>query len=76
MGCKLRQLCMLLLLAASALQAQSITGTILGTVRDSSGAVVPGATVTLSHDDTGARLLVQTDATGEFLAASALLRLK
>ena len=37
----------LLLCAAPLLQAQSTFGTILGTVHDGSGAVIPGATVTL-----------------------------
>lgn len=41
--------------AASTLLAQSLTqGNILGTVTDPSGAVVPGATVTLKNDSTGA----------------------
>lgn len=46
----------LLCFAVLALQpapAQSILGTILGTVTDASGAVVPGVTVTLRNDATG-----------------------
>jgi Carboxypeptidase regulatory-like domain len=48
--------------------AQSVTGTILGTVKDSSGAVVPGATVNLVHMGTGASRSVVTNEQGEFTA--------
>jgi Carboxypeptidase regulatory-like domain len=47
------------LLAAAAV-AQTSTSRITGTVTDSSGAVVPGATVTAKNEDTG---LTQTQAT-------------
>src|SRR5437868_163544 len=42
-----------LMLFATALLAQDITGSIVGTVRDQSGAVVPKATVTITNTDTG-----------------------
>ena len=42
-------LTMSVLLAAPA-SAQVDTGTILGTVKDQSGAVLPGATVTITHE--------------------------
>ncbi len=44
--------------------AQEITGTIVGTVRDSAGAVVPGATVTIK-DSTKNGLVVRTITTNE-----------
>ena len=50
--------------------AQEITGTIVGTVRDSSGAVVPGATVTITDPSKG-DIVVRTLTTnddGEFSA--------
>ena len=40
----------------------SVTGSISGTVKDSSGAVVPGATVTALNTGTGISESVQTDA--------------
>ena len=43
----------LLALFATALMAQDITGSIVGTVKDQSGAVVPRATVTITNTDTG-----------------------
>ncbi|HEV2473362.1 MAG TPA: carboxypeptidase-like regulatory domain-containing protein, partial [Chthonomonadales bacterium] len=48
------------LLLCQDLSAQVDTGTILGTVRDSSGAVIPGAKVSLTNTGTG--LIVSTTA--------------
>ena len=48
---------------------QAITGDILGTVRDTSGAVVPGASVVLTQTATGVKLHATTDARGNFLFA-------
>src|SRR5262249_57327368 len=44
------------------LRAQAVSGTILGDVTDTSGAVVPGATVTLVNTGTGFTRSVVTDA--------------
>src|SRR5947208_7347290 len=55
------------LAAVLALYAQSITGTILGTVRDSSSAVVPGASVVLTNDETGVQTVVVSDERGDFV---------
>jgi hypothetical protein len=52
------------------LAAQAVTGTILGTVSDSTGAVLPGATVTLTHTGTGLVRTVTSDSAGEFTAPS------
>ena len=48
--------------------AQVTTGTILGTVSDSTGAVIPGATVTVRNVETGITRTLSTDATGRFRA--------
>jgi len=48
--------------------AQAVSGTILGFVKDSTGAVVPGATVTLVNTGTGYSRSVVTDASGEYTA--------
>src|SRR5215831_20887042 len=50
--------------------AQNITGTILGTVRDPQGAVVPNASVSAKNVGTGAERTVLTDASGGFSIAS------
>jgi len=47
-------------------QAQFDTATVLGTVRDPSGAVLPGVTVTLRNIETGISATAQTDANGDF----------
>lgn len=52
----------------SLLGAQVTTGAISGTVRDQSGAVIPGVTVTVSHVDTGLARTVQSDAQGRYRA--------
>ena len=46
--------------------AQNITGSIIGQVTDSSGAVVAGATVTVTDNATAAVRSVQTNETGDF----------
>ena len=48
--------------------AQEITGTIVGTVVDSTGASLPGATVSVKHLDTGVTRDFQTTETGRYTA--------
>src|SRR5262249_59165774 len=55
-----------LLLAAQALAAQVATGNIRGTVVDTSEALVPGATVTLTNAGTGFTRTVTTNDRGDF----------
>ena len=50
--------------------AQVTTGTISGTVKDSSGAVLPGVQVVLLNEDTGISRTVQSDAAGRYSAGS------
>src|SRR3954468_12524330 len=59
-------LCLFALAPAAA--AQTPTGSIDGIVVDSSGAVVPGATVVVTHQPTGVAREVVTDAQGHFRA--------
>src|ERR1700685_3605282 len=56
----------LLLLCALPSGAQTFRGTILGTVTDSSGAAVAGATVTVKNIDTGLIRTTETTADGTF----------
>ena len=53
---------------AAPVLAQNITGTIVGTVRDSSGGVMPGAAVSLTNEETNVQFAVITDETGDFVA--------
>ena len=55
---------------ATAAVAQSVSGTILGTVTDSTGAVVAGAKVTIINEGTGLTRTVVADANGEYTAPS------
>ena len=50
------------------IQAQVTTGTILGAVTDASGAVVPGATVTIRNVETGISRTLTTDSAGRYTA--------
>jgi len=59
----------LLLFAAGAF-AQSTLGTILGTVTDASGAVVVGATVTITNTDEGTARTLNTDNDGNYEAVN------
>ena len=56
--------------AAPAALAQSVSGTILGTVTDSSGAIVAGAKVTIVNEGTALTRTVTSDANGEYTAPS------
>src|SRR5712664_2211833 len=51
---------------AVAANAQTFRGTILGTVTDSSGLAVAGATVTVKNTDTGLLRTTQTSADGSY----------
>ncbi|MBL8179881.1 MAG: carboxypeptidase regulatory-like domain-containing protein [Bryobacterales bacterium] len=61
---------LILLVAVCALSAQTITGTIVGTVTDSAGAFIPGAEVILEHVTTRAIRNVQTSDAGDFVAGT------
>ncbi len=56
----------LMVLAAAPVTAQTFRGTVLGTVTDVSGAVVPGATVTVRNVDTGLLRKTETQADGSY----------
>ena len=55
-----------LLLAAAPLRAQVDSGSILGTITDESGAVVSGASVTLTNEGTAASLTTMTGSDGSY----------
>ena len=59
-------LLLLLLLAATFVSAQTFRGTILGTVSDTSGAVLSGATVKVKNVETGLERTTQTTAEGNY----------
>lgn len=57
-----------LLLLFTPLFAQESRGTIQGTVKDSQGAVVPGASVTIMDTDTNGSEVLKTNASGHYIA--------
>ena len=56
-----------LLCTAAPSAAQIDTASVVGTVRDSSGAVLPGVTVTATHDATAIATSVVTNSAGQFV---------
>ena len=58
------------LLASSLLLGQAESGTIVGTVTDQAGAVIPGVNVTLVQDATQFTRTVTTNASGQYVASS------
>ena len=72
-----RGLCVVLLIAAavalstpSAVLAQAVSGTILGTVTDATGAVIGNAKVTVINEGTGLTRTVQADGNGTGIRCS------
>ncbi|MEA2541989.1 MAG: hypothetical protein QOH35_3355 [Acidobacteriaceae bacterium] len=64
--CWMAVLVCLPVLLCGTIQAQSSYGSSVGTITDSSGAVVPGAAVTLTNIDTGDRRTATTNAGGDY----------
>jgi outer membrane receptor protein involved in Fe transport len=58
----------LVVLASTSLQAQTVTGTMQGKVTDTSGAVLPGVTVTIRNMETGLERVAVTNGEGFFSA--------
>ena len=63
----MRNLLAILLCTVAGLHAQTITASLIGTVHDDSGAVVPAAIVTAVNIATNARTSSKTDANGDYL---------
>lgn len=62
----LGQLVIFVVLFAAAAGAQTATSEIAGTVRDSTGAVLPGVTLTIAHQSSGQERHLTTDADGNY----------
>jgi Carboxypeptidase regulatory-like domain/TonB-dependent Receptor Plug Domain len=60
----------LFLLCSLGVTAQQLTATLSGEVTDSSGAVIPNATVTVTQTSTNAARTVQSDASGNYAVTS------
>src|SRR5919197_2759378 len=62
--------CALLLTSTAAFGQSSTTASVRGTVQDTSGGVLPGATVTITNTGTKAAQTAVTDSRGQYLFAS------
>src|SRR5690348_8895625 len=72
-GKRTKFVCTLLLMAIPAsLFAQGLTGEISGRVRDSAGAVISGAQVTIANDATGQIRGAATSTSGEYVVTDLL----
>jgi len=69
-GLAARILCLAALvgLLPTSASAQTVSGTLLGTVTDSSGAIVANAKVTIINEGTGLTRVVTADSNGEYIA--------
>ncbi|HEV8131180.1 MAG TPA: carboxypeptidase regulatory-like domain-containing protein [Acidobacteriota bacterium] len=65
--CRVFILATFLLCIGTVLLAQRDMGTILGLVKDQTGAVIPGATVTITEDSTHVSVSVLTDDSGNYI---------
>ena len=65
-----RFVCFLLALAPAIATGQTVTGEIRGTVRDSSGGVLPGVTVTATNTQTGLKRTETTSGAGLYVIPS------
>jgi hypothetical protein len=63
-------ICLLALLWPAQAAAQAVSGTILGSATDASGATVAGVRITLTHTQTGLTRVVASDSEGEYVAPS------
>src|SRR5215467_5356333 len=61
-------LLLLLALASNAL-AQKDTGSIIGTVKDLSGALIPDAKITVTETEKGTTFVTASDSSGEYVAS-------
>lgn len=66
----MRKIALITLLACGYLQAQSTTGTLVGTVTDVSGATISGAKVHATNEGTGRTLEAQTNVSGDYVFAN------
>lgn len=62
--------CLLILTSAGQLSAQLSTSAINGTVRDPSGAVIPGATITLTQVETSVQRMATSNGAGAYVFTS------
>ena len=67
---KISRIVVCLLLAAGTGLAQTDTGRIVGLVTDSSGAVIPNATVSIKNEKTGEERTVKSNETGNYFVAN------
>ena len=58
-----------LLAFASSTLAQKDTGSIVGTVKDSSGALIPDAKITVTETEKGTTFVTSSDTSGEYVAS-------
>src|ERR1039457_7523079 len=61
-------ICALVFAAGAYAQATAGLGSVSGTVRDATGAVIPGATVVVANDDKGIRRTMSSTDAGVFAA--------
>ena len=62
--------CAAMLLCAASIYAQTVTGTLQGTITDPNGAVIPGATITVINTETGLERTLTSSDEGFYVSAN------
>ena len=61
-----------LFVPAGAVWAQATSGDVVGTVKDTSGAVIPNAAISVTNEDTGIATTTQSGSSGQYHVANLL----
>src|ERR1700757_920635 len=74
-ACRCVRVCLVLMLTAALAWGQAISGDLVGTVTDQSGAAIPNVTVTITNTATGIKIIAKSNTSGEYRVGNLLVGL-